>query len=295
MFRYVLCFIVLGPFLGAFCQAGDPPAKRLRVVAFGAHPDDPESGAGGLIATRARQGHEVICACGATFRGGRQFPGRPEAEVRQAEKAAPGQGDKRMSGSRSEWLQVEGVKVHCLVAGPETGQPVLLLHGARFSSANWDEIGTIALLAGAGYRVTAVDLPGYGKSPANAAQPLTWMLKLIDRPGLAHPVVVSPSMSGRYALELASEEPKRIAGLVALAPVGIGQHRDHLARITAPVLAIWGENDTVVPVAQADLLVSSVRSGRKVILAGESHAAYMSNPARFHEELLRFLKELRTR
>ena len=34
-------------------QAGDEPARRLRVVVFGGHPDDPESRAGGLIATIA--------------------------------------------------------------------------------------------------------------------------------------------------------------------------------------------------------------------------------------------------
>lgn len=38
------------------------PAKRLKVVVFGGHPDDPESGAGGLVAILTRQGHEVICA-----------------------------------------------------------------------------------------------------------------------------------------------------------------------------------------------------------------------------------------
>jgi N-acetylglucosamine malate deacetylase 1 len=59
--------------------------KRLKVVVFGGHPDDPESGAGGLTATLTRQGHEVILAYGTTFRGGRRFFDRPEAEVRQQE------------------------------------------------------------------------------------------------------------------------------------------------------------------------------------------------------------------
>ena len=38
------------------------PAKKLKIVVFGGHPDDPESGAGGLVATLTRQGHEVILA-----------------------------------------------------------------------------------------------------------------------------------------------------------------------------------------------------------------------------------------
>jgi N-acetylglucosamine malate deacetylase 1 len=62
--------------------------KKLKVVVFGAHPDDPESGAGGLVALLARQGHEVILAYGTAFRGDRQFFGRPEADVRREESSA---------------------------------------------------------------------------------------------------------------------------------------------------------------------------------------------------------------
>jgi LmbE family N-acetylglucosaminyl deacetylase len=73
-----------------FANAGEPggPNKKLKIVVFGGHPDDPESGAGGLIATLTRQGHEVICAYGTTFRGDRRFFGRPEGEVRKEEATA---------------------------------------------------------------------------------------------------------------------------------------------------------------------------------------------------------------
>jgi LmbE family N-acetylglucosaminyl deacetylase len=67
---------------------GAPAAKKLKIVVFGGHPDDPESGAGGLVAYLTGQGHEVIAAYGTCFRGDRQFFGRPEADVRRAEATA---------------------------------------------------------------------------------------------------------------------------------------------------------------------------------------------------------------
>jgi len=67
---------------------GEAAAKRLLVVVFGSHPDDPESGCGGLIANLTKEGHEVFVGYATCFRGDRKLGGEPEAQVRRREATA---------------------------------------------------------------------------------------------------------------------------------------------------------------------------------------------------------------
>jgi pimeloyl-ACP methyl ester carboxylesterase len=55
-----------------------------------------------------------------------------------------------------------GVNIHVELAGPEDGQPVLLIHGFPDTGRLWEK--QVPVLADAGYRVIVPDLRGYGQS-----------------------------------------------------------------------------------------------------------------------------------
>lgn len=192
----------------------------------------------------------------------------------------------------SDEVTVQGAKVHTLSAGTPMGRAVLMLHGARFNAETWRERGTIELLAGLGYHVICADIPGFGQSPKADIDPDTFLSDLIDELGLDRPVVVSPSMSGRVTLPLVTDQPQKVSGWVAVAPVAIADYQEKLGQVTCPVLAIWGENDNVVPRSQQDLLANSVPNAHKIVVQGAGHALYMDDADAFHEALVEFLSGL---
>jgi abhydrolase domain-containing protein 14 len=184
-----------------------------------------------------------------------------------------------------------------LEAGPDNEQsarpPLLLLHGARFTSETWRQLGTIDLLAGSGFRVIAVDLPGFGRSAASSLHGTTLMVEIARLVGLDRFTLLTPSMSGRHALPFAVRYPDRVAGLVALAPVGVEKYLGEPGRLEVPLLAFWGSEDEVVSAEVGRALAASVTGSKLVIVPGARHPAYLEAPDQFHRELLSFLRTLR--
>ncbi len=187
----------------------------------------------------------------------------------------------------SRMIECSSGAVHVLEVGPRSGPDVLLLHGARFHSGTWRELGTLEFLAERGFHVVAMDVPGYGQSPKSAEFRLS---HAIDALKLQRPVVLAASMSGRATFELLRAEPEKVGGLVAVAPVGIPEFLDEGGTLSVPTLALWGAKDRLIPLTLADRLVAATPQAKKVVLEGADHPCYLDRPEEFHLALAEFLQ-----
>jgi pimeloyl-ACP methyl ester carboxylesterase len=107
---------------------------------------------------------------------------------------------------------------------PDAPRSVLLIHGLGSYLKFWRH--QIDELAGKGYRVVALDLPGYGKSEKPGTFPYTMeafalvVSDVIAQLGLERPVVFGHSMGGHIAMTLALLQPDSVGGLVLTSPAG---------------------------------------------------------------------------
>lgn len=120
----------------------------------------------------------------------------------------------------------------------------------------------------------------------------SFLLTLIESLNLDGPILVSPSMSGGYSLPLLVKRPDKLRGFVAVAPVNLPQFMEQLTGVTVPTLAIWGSNDPIVRVNQADELIKRMPNAKKVILTNAGHACYMLATKDFQEQLLVFIESV---
>lgn len=129
----------------------------------------------------------------------------------------------RYAGAPSEFLEVEGVRLHVRVTGPLTAPAVILLHGFGASLHTWEDWSKP--LANH-FRVIRYDLPGAGLSGTDAtgdysdARSMQILLALMDRLGLERASLMGHSMGGRVAWNFAATYPQRVDKLILVSPDG---------------------------------------------------------------------------
>ncbi|HEV2912733.1 MAG TPA: alpha/beta hydrolase [Pyrinomonadaceae bacterium] len=119
---------------------------------------------------------------------------------------------------RSRFADVGGVRVHYQEAGPKDAPPVLLIHGFCASNLVWSDV--LLPIAGAGLRVIAPDLVGFGFSekPRDGEYTIDAQARMItglmDELGIERATLVGSSYGGAVAATCALDAPDRVERLV---------------------------------------------------------------------------------
>jgi pimeloyl-ACP methyl ester carboxylesterase len=137
----------------------------------------------------------------------------------------------RVESVSERQVATNGVTLNLAEAGPPDGRPVILLHGFPDSWHLWRH--QIAALAGAGYRVLAPDLRGFGRSEKPQAIGdyamrvlLDDVTGILDDAGVERAAVVGHDWGAGLAWTVATYAPARVERLAA---VSVGHPRSMAA------------------------------------------------------------------
>ena len=155
-------------------------------------------------------------------------PGVPDAEVDAfvgdfLASFKPAEKDDE-SGPKPDFVEVKGRRIRHLKAGPDTGTPVLLIHGFGADLASW--MFNQAALAEK-RPVYAIDLPGHGGSTkevpdGSVAALAVIVMDYMDAVGIDRAHLVGHSLGAAIAVQIALVAPDRVAALTLVAPAGLG-------------------------------------------------------------------------
>lgn len=288
----------------------------------------------------------------------------------------------QLSGTRREqafpdsnFTEIDEIELHYRHWGDNSGEEknILLVHGLGASTFSWRY--TAPYLEAAGYRVIAVDLPGFGLSErkkglehsADARAELLWsLLDSLDPGEKWH--LIGHSMGGATVTAMVLQQPDRVNSLTLAAgalavfepsvwnallkypPLGrwfrvlgprllLNEKRverflssaygrqpspaevqgyylplkiketdavlvdlintapvpllDRVGTLTLPVLCIWGEDDSWIPLERGRELVRLIEGAELVVLPLEGHCPMETSPDLFNRELLLFLEAIK--
>jgi pimeloyl-ACP methyl ester carboxylesterase len=148
-----------------------------------------------------------------------------------------------------EFVYLPDGATHYEIAGPDTGRPVLLVHGMSVPLHIWDS--TVTALTAAGFRTIRLDLYGRGWSdrpdvPYDGDLTDRQLKGLLDSLGLPGPVdIIGVSYGGVVTGHFARSYPRRVRSLTLIDPVFAS--RPFPTRYALPVIGPWLWQMTVVP------------------------------------------------
>ncbi|GIU80966.1 MAG: alpha/beta hydrolase [Acidobacteria bacterium] len=123
----------------------------------------------------------------------------------------------------SNFVEVDGIKIHYQQFGENHSQTILLIHGYGSSTLVWKTVAP--MLAEKGFNVIAIDMVGFGFSEKPSWFEYTiesqarMIVRFMNRLGIGKATVVGSSYGGAVAASLALDYPERVEKLVLVGTV----------------------------------------------------------------------------
>lgn len=161
----------------------------------------------------------------------------------------------------------------------------------RFAASHPDRVSQLVLIAG-----PAFDFSGVADEPGAPPAPLRMHLMNPTRFGVnamagvfyADPDRI-PNTRFDEIVTMMSAEGVGQASLDHLAEFTMPDPTEALARITAPTLILWGENDALIPVSHAERVRAALSDARVVTYRDVGHVVHEEAPGRVLPDIRAFL------
>lgn len=196
------------------------------------------------------------------------------------------------------WLAQEPGPAPILV-GHSLGGAVIMLAALQRLDAGRPVAG-LAVVSGAVYEqslppwISAVRIPFLGELLLLPLAPPEWALRLGIR-GIVHdPDSVKPDTARGYREPLRSRDHRRavLSAARQIDPSVAGRFAARYPELAVPTLALWGEEDRVVPPEFANRLAREMPDARAVVLDSVGHLPPEEAPERSLAELRRFMDRI---
>jgi len=201
----------------------------------------------------------------------------------------PAKLEERYGGPTSQYMTVDGTRIHYRIDGNPNGPGVLLLHGVLASTHTWD--GWVENI-GSKYHLIRLDLPGFGLSEPLKNKNYTpeYAIEFFEMArqqlGLEHPelkektekfFLVGNSLGGFISWYYATKHPEHIEKLILIDPIAYQQPLPRIIKF-----ASGGFGGTMAQISSPRFIVK--RNVRKVY--GHPETPTDETILRYHELLL---------
>lgn len=131
------------------------------------------------------------------------------------------------ANEESQWMDVNGMRIHYRDEGNPNGQPIVLIHGILSSLHTWDDWNKSLA---ADYRIISLDVPGFGltggpENPDDFSEDLLHdsFAQFINQLQLENFILAGNSLGGYISAHYAANNPDNVKKLILIDPAGAPQ------------------------------------------------------------------------